>query len=305
MRSPSAVYLLGALLPTTLAATAAKRKPPLLVVGAGALGQRLAAEWTTTTGGHVYGVTRSDKPETRRRLQDLGIEPLAREQLGALPDAPFAYVAFCAPPGGNDDYAAEVETALRHWRGPGDDACGFVFTSSAGVYAEDCGGTVAEDAPLGSTPRSQRLLDAERLVTAAGGTVLRLAGLYLLRRGAHNAYLGMEEVKARPDGLINQVHYQDAASATVAALLRGAEGGVYVAADDAPLSREEICAVALRSPAFRGRAAPRFAPADAHSPGGRGKVLDCRRSREELGWAPRYATFGAFIESGDELEGAS
>ena len=46
------------------------------------------------------------------------------------------------------------------------------------------------------------------------------------------------------DGLIDQVHYADAASAVVAALQRAQAGDTLVAADDAPLTPEQICTVA-------------------------------------------------------------
>ncbi len=77
---------------------------------------------------------------------------------------------------------------------------------------------------MGSGQRSERLLAAEKAVLAAGGCVVRLAGLYLEGRGAHNYWLTQEAVAQRPDGLINQIHYRDAANAAVAALLRGSAG---------------------------------------------------------------------------------
>ena len=181
----------------------------------------------------------------------------------------WPYVLFSASPSGNDDYAATVASALAYWD---KDAPGgrFVFTSSAGVCAEQDGGVVTEmspamltrasrglsttctgnacrppvrrtyrrrravcpggyapyvrrtrtsldrairtayrvvhhRSPVGSGPRSERLLAAEKAVLAAGGCVVRLAGLYLEGRGAHNYWLTQEEVAQRPDGLINQV----------------------------------------------------------------------------------------------------
>ena len=135
----------------------------------------------------------------------------------------WPYVLFSASPSGNDDYAGAVASALEYWDR---DAPGgrFVFTSSAGVCAEQDGGVVTETSPVGSGPRSERLLAAEKAVLAAGGCVVRLAGLYLEGRGAHNYWLTQEEVAQRPDGLINQIHYRDAANAAVAALLRGSAG---------------------------------------------------------------------------------
>ena len=67
------------------------------------------------------------------------------------------------------------------------------------------------------------MLHAENAALAAGGTVLRLAGLYTLRRGAHIFYLKANtDIKTRADGLVNQIHYSDAATLAVSALLRGA-----------------------------------------------------------------------------------
>ena len=103
-------------------------------------------------------------------------------------------------------------------------------------------------------------------------------------------------MKQRPDGLINQVHYDDAAACVVAALANGAAGATYLAADDAPLSREAICRAAARAPRFAGKPMPRF----VGEGGGTGKVLDSARTRRELGWAPARATFDAFIDAGGE-----
>lgn len=284
------------------AATAGSGSPPLLVVGAGVLGRLIAREWRSIHGANaeVRGVVRQADAERSAALEADGVSPCLRADLGSadagLAEGSFRHVVFCAAPGGNDDYSAEVAAALRMW-------CGqegrFVFTSSAGVYAEENGGVVTEGSAVSASPRAAKLLAAERLVTEAGGAVVRLAGLYLLDRGAHNAYLNTAEVKGRPDGLINQIHYEDAAAAVVAALLRGASGEFYLAADDAPLTREQICRVALRAPPFHGRVMPAFASFDRADKGGpgTGKVVDASRTRAALGWKPKYATFEQFIEA--------
>ena len=50
-----------------------------------------------------------------------------------------------------------------------------------------------------------------------------VAGLYTLLRGAHIFYLkANNDIKTRADGLVNQIHYSDAATLAVSALLRGA-----------------------------------------------------------------------------------
>lgn len=180
---------------------------PLLIVGAGVLGRLAAAEWQRHgKSGEIVGVTRTEDAVRDAALRAEGIVPRLRAEVdaeSASQGTRWPYVLFCASPGGNDDYAEAVADALRLW----DPKAGgrFVFTSSAGVYAEEDGGAVTERSPVTSTPRAARLLAAEEAVLSYGGTVLRLAGLYLEDRGAHNAWLSMTEVKRRPDGLINQV----------------------------------------------------------------------------------------------------
>ena len=269
---------------------------PLVVVGAGVLGRLAAQEWQALhPGAEVLGVTRTRPDEEREAaMRAEGITHRYRSDIEAAErcGTRWPYILFSASPGGNDDYAAAVASALEYWE---KDAPGarFVFTSSAGVHAEQDGGVVTETSPVGSGARAERLLAAEHAVLAAGGCVVRLAGLYLEDRGAHNYWLTQEEVAQRPDGLINQVHYRDAASAAVAALVRGSPGSVYLAADDKPLTREQICVEARRAPRFAGRTVPAF----TGSGGGVGKIIDSSASRAALRWRPKYSTFGVFIDT--------
>ena len=61
-----------------------------------------------------------------------------------------------------------------HWEKSGV----FVFTSAGSVYAENEGGEVDESSEVTRTERSGKLLDGEDPVLRAGGSVLRLGGLY-------------------------------------------------------------------------------------------------------------------------------
>ena len=281
--------------------------PPLLIVGAGVLGRLAAKEWQEIHPGgcDVLGVTRTKPAEgVEEAMAAEGITHRYRSDVEASVRCGqrFPYVLFSASPGGNDDYVAAVESALNYWdqkKGRGR----FVFTSSAGVYAEQDGGVVTETSPVAAGPRSEKLLAAENAVLAAGGCVVRLAGLYLEARGAHNYWLTQDEIAQRPDGLINQIHYGDAANAAVAALLRGSPGAIYVAADDKPLTREQICAEACRMPGFAGRKVPAFTGPGGgggtldYGPSGVGKIIDSSGTRDALGWRPKYATFAEFVDS--------
>mmetsp|Transcript_54036 Transcript_54036/g.124404 ORF Transcript_54036/g.124404 Transcript_54036/m.124404 type:complete len:332 (-) Transcript_54036:122-1117(-) len=270
----------------------------LLVVGYGVLGEMVAKQWLA--GGRadeahvVYGMTRRADPERNERLRAAGIRPCVRADFerGDLPAC--AHVVFCAPPGGNDDYSAEVGAALSFWS-EGANAASFVFTSSAGVFAEQDGGVVTETSPVGTGARIERLLMAEERVREAGGTVLRLAGLYTYERGAHSAFFRKETLESSASGLINQVHYEDAAAATVAALIRPAPGSVLLAADDKPMSRIDICRAAGSAPRFNGRPIPTFTATADGAKAAKGKVIDCSYTRELIGWHPRYRSFAEFM----------
>ena len=55
------------------------------------------------------------------------------------------------------------------------------------------------------TERSGKLLDAEQATLEAGGTVVRLGGLYRLESGAHNFWAKGGSFPSKPAGLINLV----------------------------------------------------------------------------------------------------
>ncbi len=94
----------------------------------------------------------------------------------------------------------------------------------------------------------QQQQGCERAVVDSGGTVLRLGGLYHLRRGAHNYWVcsGKSPFASSPDGLINLIHYDDAAEAVLCALKEKPCGGegkkrqLYLVTDGVPISRKEI-----------------------------------------------------------------
>jgi nucleoside-diphosphate-sugar epimerase len=147
-------------------------------------------------------------------------------------------------------------------------------------------------------PRIQRLANAEGAVLAAGGCCLRLAGLYNLHRGAHSFWLKKGTVSGSKQGLINQLHYDDAAGACVAALRAGparTKGKVFLISDGNPLTRYEICQAALKAKDWSGYSMPEFPGTDDFMADG--KVYDGSASNEELMWAPKYKSFAAFMES--------
>jgi hypothetical protein len=257
----------------------------LLVVGTGTLGSFAAQQWATShAGARVVGETRSEARHPSLRMA--GIEPRLRGSGGT---ERFANVLICFSPGGNDDYPGEVRAALDCWDGTG----GCVLTSSGGVYLESEGGVVREDSATESSSRSARLLDAERLVLARGGTVLRLAGLYTPERGAHNYWLSQEKVDQWGDGLINLLHYEDAASGAIAAIRAKLGAKILLLSDGEPLTRSQIVEAALKSTLYAGKRPTTF----TQQAGPKGKVYDVRLTRSLIEWSPKYPTFAACMAS--------
>ena len=103
-----------------------------------------------------------------------------------------------------------------------------VHVSSTGVYAEDGGGGVDEDAALARGPHAQAMIAAESVLGGATGvrsTILRCAGLVGPGRGPQR---GLERLagSARPggDGWLNLVWIDDVAKVIERAFERGLTG---------------------------------------------------------------------------------
>lgn len=280
---PRAAHVSTSAAPRAVTAPRCAAADELLIVGAGTLGALVAEQWRAARpGARVVAETRT--PTRHAALRELGVEPmLAREGAGK-----FSRVAFCASPKGNEDYVGDVRAAAARVS----DGGRFVFTSSGGVYNR--AGVLTEDSAVAGGERREMLLAAEREALAIdGGAVLRLAGLYSLLRGGHNFWFG--KGSAGPgDGVINQVHYSDAAAAVVAALALHTlpEKRVFLIADGVPMTRRSICETVHRHPAFRERERPVF----EEDTGAESKRYDNSWSRQALGWTPQYSSFEDFVE---------
>ena len=108
----------------------------------------------------------------------------------------------------------------------------------------------------------------------------------------------MRESASAPNGLINLVHYDDAAQACVAAFsteetMRKQE--VFLVSDGQPLSRLEICKAAQQHQLYAGQPLPNFKGAADLMDGKRYNVAKARSS-QLLGWTPNFAHFSCFME---------
>jgi nucleoside-diphosphate-sugar epimerase len=260
----------------------------LLIIGAGALGRRVGRLWLARhPRARVLAETRSDR--LHPALREDGMVPRLRSD----PDPPeLPYLLFSVPPSSQQDYAAEAARAGRLWAGGGR----LLVTSSTAVYAERDGGRCPEGFPLAGSPRAMRLRKAEECLLAAGGLVVRLAGLYDHHRGPHRAYLRARSSPRRPDGLLSLIHYDDAASLCVAALSGGQPGEIYLGCDDQPLTRQELVEAVVRSQRYRIADGPpepcRFTGVE----GPLGRRCDSRWTRQALGWEPTHRRFLDWVD---------
>eukprot|EP00882_Tetradesmus_deserticola_P005686 GHRQ01005987.1.p1 GENE.GHRQ01005987.1~~GHRQ01005987.1.p1 ORF type:complete len:367 (+),score=182.69 GHRQ01005987.1:259-1359(+) len=272
----------------------------LLIVGPGVLGSFMGTLWKQQY--PTATVTAQTNTESNHeRLRKMGLQPVTREAAPAGKQYP--YVLFAAPPSGSDDYPAAVRAATRQWDGSGS----FVFTSSMSVCATEDGSEVSENCPLvpqGKAAGTDKLLGAEAATLEAGGNVLRLVGLYHAARGPHTFFIKMGEVARYSGYVVNMLHYEDAARIALAVLRGdGSEGGsgfrgqVFVGADGAPLTFQEMVDACFASGLFTGSV--KFTGTPDATPGGKGKVVNNAATRAKLGgWSPKYPSFQQFFKDG-------
>ncbi|KAG6668178.1 hypothetical protein CIPAW_01G152900 [Carya illinoinensis] len=258
----------------------------LLIVGPGVLGRLVAEKWREQEhpGCQVFGQTVST--DHHDELIKMGINPSLK---GTTATHRFPYVIFCAPPYQTSDYPGDVRVAALNWNGEGS----FLFTSSSAPYDCNDNGPCDEDTPavpIGRSPRTDVLLKAENVVLEFGGCVLRLAGLYKADRGAHVYWLEKGTVEARPDHILNLIHYEDAASLSVAILKKNFHGRIFLGCDNHPLSRQEVMDLVAKSGKFSKKFEGFTGTSDPL-----GKRLNNLKTREEIGWKPKYSSFSDFL----------
>jgi nucleoside-diphosphate-sugar epimerase len=256
------------------------RDSDLLIVGAGSLGGRVGAVWREWhPDAEVLAETRSEQRHAQLKLT--GMNTRLRDD---EPPHAFSNLLFSMP-ASQPDYASECARAAALWNGAGN----LVITSSTAVYAESEGNPCTETSALAENERAERLLACERIVLDANGVVVRLAGLYDESRGPHRVYLRKSESPRRPDGLVNLVHYDDAALLCALALEKGEPRAVYIGCDNAPIARSELVAAAVERAIAGGEEARAcvFTATD----GPLGRRCDSSWTRQVLGWSPHHASF--------------
>lgn len=223
------------------------RRPRVLIVGCGDVGQRMVP-WLK---GRVRVMALTSSADRVPLFRQHGIVPLIGNldqphSLGRL--ASLAHrVVHLAPPANEEGSVLDHRTralirALRLGTRP--DA--LVYGSTSGVYGDCAGAWVSESRALApTTARARRRVDAEDQLRTWGratlgrANVLRIPGIYAPDRaeGMPIARLrqGTPVLVAEEDVYTNHIHADDLARACVAALWRGRPQRVYNVNDDSVL----------------------------------------------------------------------
>lgn len=229
------------------------RKPRLLIVGCGDVGQRVANQLNAYKSIQaqplrVFALTSS--ADRILPFRDQGIVPL----LGNL-DQPASFqriaglathVLHLAPPpseGWSDPRTLALTQALRLRTPPS----AFIYGSTSGVYGDLAGGKAIETlATAARTPRAVRRVSAEQTVRFLGRSsinasfirtsILRIPGIYAPNREGGTPKERL--LKATPvldkkdDVYTNHIHADDLSRACLAALRRGKPQRIYNVNDD-------------------------------------------------------------------------
>lgn len=268
--------------------------PRLLIAGCGYLGQAVA-DLFVDENWEVEGWTMS--PESAHQLSakpySVCVVDISQEKQLSAQKGDFDTVIHCASTRGGDInlYRRVYLNGARNLRARFA-ASIILFTSSTSVYAQNDGNWVTEGSPAEPKHEAGKILrEAEELVLANRGMVIRLAGIYGPGRSALlRKFLGGDAVlDPENDRFVNQIHRDDAAAA-IQVLSKREESvdEVYNVVDDQPI---------LQSECYRWLATKFNRP---FPPSGR---LISKRKRGEsnkrvsnaklraTGWAPTYPAF--------------
>lgn len=236
----------------------------LWVVGAGTLGESICRQYKIQ---HPHASVVGETATTNRhdRMNSFGVIPRLRTSRTVSDEKSAKNVVVSLPPSSSSDYSGAIRDAITVWRGPSGGGS-LIFTSSLAVYGDNREDIIHEWSRVDTqSPRAMNLIAAEDVVLANHGTVVRLAGLYTKDRGPHTYWFRMEKegktVETNSNGLVNMIHYEDAANFVVTALNAAVKRTVLIAVDEKAVTKQEICEAALASGLFSGSRMPQVSEA--------------------------------------------
>ncbi|MEO0413602.1 MAG: NAD-dependent epimerase/dehydratase family protein [Verrucomicrobiota bacterium] len=272
----------------------------LLIIGSGYLGSHLAE--LARTHGHI--ATLASRGGTGDVLScDLGDADSVKGMTAHLTEPPDAIV-HCASSsrGGTEAYQAVFEKGTENIVSAFPEVP-ILFTSSTSVYPQIDGCDIDETSPANPDRETGKMLRAgEETVLAAGGTVLRLAGIYGPQRSVYlkRIHDGSATIESGDvSRWVNQIHRDDAANAILHLLdYPNAAGEIYNVCDDAPMSQREV---------YLGLAARLDKPTPPEAPPNMNRKRAWTHKRvinqklKSTGWTPTYPHFIKALDSDPRL----
>ncbi len=273
--------------------------PRVLIAGCGYLGQAVA-DLFILEGWEVEGWTKSAESAQQLSTKPYPVQAvdISNEDQVRARTGDFDAVIHCASTRGGDVdryrrvYLDGSRNLLDRFAGSR-----ILFTSSTSVYAQTNGEWITEESA--AEPKHERgkiLRQAEDLVLANRGIVIRLGGVYGPGRSAllKKFLRGDAVLDPESDRFANQIHRDDAAAA-IQLLLRREEsaGGVYNVVDDQPILQSEcyrsLAAKLKRPPPPVGRSTSKRKRGESNKRVSNAKL-------RAIDWVPRYPSFADGME---------
>ena len=262
--------------------------PRVLIAGCGYIGDA-AARLLVEEGWEVVGWTRRGQLAERAGENAIAFSAVDITDLEMVRRNSFAadVVVHCASSGADSylhvyrDGVANLAACFPNAR--------IIFTSSTSVYPQCDGSSVTEESAAESDSENAQILrQAEKIVLANDGIVLRVAGIYGPGRSflLHSVMNGNAVIGNR---FVNQVHRDDVASAiSFLAQTRTVDPPrIFNVVDDTPAPRAEILdwlSARLGLPLLS-------SPATATPKRGRSNKRVSNAKLRALGWLPAYPSY--------------
>jgi nucleoside-diphosphate-sugar epimerase len=254
----------------------------LLLIGNGYLGQAITREFREN-GWDVTPVSLSGGEDSI--ACDVADAALVKK----LPAADFIVHCAASGRGGAEAYQRVYVDGCRNLSNsfPGTP---LLFTSSTSVYAQTDGSVVTEESPaIPDRETGHLLLEAERIILDAGGSVARLSGIYGPGRSVILKKFLTGEAVIEEDGrrFLNQIHRDDAAGA-IFHLATTRASGIFNVSDSTPLS-QRTCYEKLAE--MFSRPLPPSGPRDLNRKRGWTHKQVSNEKLRATGWTPNFPSF--------------
>ncbi len=265
----------------------------LLLIGHGYLGQAITREFRDH-GWEAAATSLSGGDST------ISCDVGNPEDVANLPHADFIVHCAASGRGGAEAYQRVYVDGCRNLAGkfPG---VPLLFTSSTSVYAQTDGSVVPEESEaLPDRETGYLLLEAERVVLAAAGVVVRLSGIYGPGRSVILKKFLSGEAVIEEDGrrFLNQIHRDDAARAIFHLATSGVRKEIFNTSDSTPLSQlgcYERLAEIFQKPL------PPAGPRDLNRKRGWTHKQVCNAKLRATGWQPRFPSFIDAVTAAHEV----